>query len=133
MEHPRPVDVEIALLSLFVIRFASTPSEKNTKMKFYYDLNGNPIEPHTSYRTFKGRDRTANLAAPSDRSITDSVESANTVTEIPVTVTNNGNAQDNSGNAEPVAKKRRGRPANGEALSASEKMRRYRERKKAAQ
>jgi len=98
--------------------------------KFYFDLDGNPIAPHSSYRTFKGSDRTANLAAPSGCSIT---ESANTVTENTVADANIGNAPENLGNAEPVAKKRRGRPATGETLSAAEKMRRYRERKKAAQ
>jgi hypothetical protein len=34
--------------------------------RFYYDLNGNPIQPHTSYRTFKDKVRTANHVAPLD-------------------------------------------------------------------
>lgn len=86
--------------------------------RLWFDLHGNPIKPHESYRTFKGVDRTANDVAP--------VDGGTPVTRITVTDTNYGNA-------DPVVTKKRGRPAGTDSLSAAEKMRRYRERKKAIQ
>lgn len=103
-------------------------------MKFSCDLSGNAIPRPSAYRSFV---RTRSVTEPSDAGVRATDALPKTSSALPKLPLNIGNTvtENTSSVTEiipPVTEKKRGRPPKPGALTAAEKQRRYRERRKLA-